>query len=251
MYVIFSNIVLLREVQLPALGGDAFVSRIRESKKPRGNTMTIKISPKELLRAKQLETLGIPLDEEVMERSQYAYQGLTLDQDPNPLQTTIWDSESGGTGIVIDLFVRNDSDQVIRLSAARLEIPWCNQIRWLEDPFRSAPHKYFYSFPNSDLQSYGRDTVLNHCFGRNSALFPRDPLDGLLLGIAAEPIPDKYRDGQLFEARLSIFDGRKNAYAINVKFLVSRDLKHRRQQKADMEMTPARPALAGGVLRAA
>ncbi|HEV2520744.1 MAG TPA: hypothetical protein VGT24_00065 [Candidatus Acidoferrales bacterium] len=201
--------------------------------------MPTKISANELIRVKELETLGILLDGEVLEKSQDAFRGLWLGQGPNIVGTTIFDTTSRGTGISIDLNICNDSCQMIRLSAARLDVPWCKQIHWLEDPFRSAPIKHYYSLPMPHCQTLDRDVVLNHRFGPKKWLFPKDWLDGFLLGIGEEPIPDKYYDRQLFEARLSIFDGRQNSYPLDVKFLVHRDPNHHQRLKADKETVAA------------
>jgi hypothetical protein len=194
--------------------------------------MTIKISSKEFLRAKQLETLGIPLDHEVLEKRKEACHGLWMGQDPSIPQTILFDMVSGHTGVVIALKICNESEQMISLRAARLKIPWCNQICWLEDPFRNAPRKFIYSFPKPDLQGFERDLVLNHQFGQNSKLFLGDQLDGFLLGIGDEPIPDQFRDCEIFEASLSIFDSRNNPHSLNVKFLVTRDIKRCQRLKA-------------------
>jgi hypothetical protein len=204
--------------------------------------MTLTISSKEFLRAKQLEALGIPLDGEVLEKSQEACHRLWIGQDPNNFETILFDLGSRGTSVMITLKIWNESDQMIRLAAARLEIPWCDQIHWLEDPHRDVPRKLFYSFPSPVLQRYERDAVLNHRFGPNGKLLSGFGLHGFLLGIGEEPIPDHYRDRELYEARLSIFDGRNNPYSLDLKFLVMRDLKHRQGLKAAKQMVAASPA---------
>lgn len=102
------------------------------------------------MRARQLGALGIPLDEEVLEKSQEACHGLWMAQNPNIPQTTIFDTISGGTGVIICISVFNESDHLIRISAVRLDIFWCKQIRWLEDPLRKAPAKHYYLLPMPD-----------------------------------------------------------------------------------------------------
>jgi hypothetical protein len=202
--------------------------------------MGMKISATELLRARQLEALGVPLDDEVLAKSQEASRGLWISQDPNIPQTTIFDTISGGTGVIISLSICNESDQMIRISAARLDIFWCKQVRWLDDPLRKAPVKHYYSIPMPDFPRFERDAILNHRFGPNGKLFPGDQLDGFLLGIGVEPIPDQYINRALFEARLWIFDGRNHRYIVDLEFLTCRGLAHCQEPKSAKETVAAR-----------
>jgi hypothetical protein len=210
--------------------------------------MAMKMTAKELLHAKELEALGIPLDGEVLEKVLDAYRGLWIGQDPISIHTELFDLASGGTGISIGLTVWNESSRIIRLKAAGLEIWWCNQIRWLEDPFRNAPRKFFYSFPKPDTHTFERDAVLNHQIGRKHELLPGNRLDRFLLGIGEEPIPDHYREGELFEAPMSIYDGRNNAYPLDLKFRISRDQKNRQRLMAHKETFAARRAGRSSIL---
>jgi hypothetical protein len=201
--------------------------------------MAIKIGSTEFSRAKELEALGIPLDGEVLEKSQEPCRGLWIDQDPQTPHTRLFDTISGGTGVWITVWI--GVYRIIRVSAVRLDIPWCKQIRWLEDPLRKAPAKYYYSFPVPGTPRFERDAVLNHQLRSNSKLFPGQ-LDGFLLGIGEEPIPDQYRDREPFEARLSIFDGRNNQYSVDLKLLVSWDVRHHQGRKAGKETVAVSPA---------
>jgi hypothetical protein len=191
--------------------------------------MKMNLSSKEFERARELEALGIPIDAELMERSQKFTSGLLIDQDPNIPQTTIFDMGRRKTGIIISMFLMNKSEQVIRLAAARLNLPWSNNIRWLEDPRRRAPAKDDYGFPECHYPYIERDTVLNHRFGPSGKLFPGDSLECFLLGTCEERIPEQYCNRALLESTLAIFDGRNNSYALPLKFLVTRDQKPRQR----------------------
>src|SRR5579862_8587115 len=174
--------------------------------------MGVSITEKEYSRAKELEKLGTPLDNEVLEKSRAALSGLYIDQDFNIPQTIIFDTKSGGTGVQIGLSIQNRTDRTIRLCTARLDIPWCSQLHWLEDPVRRAPAKLFYTVPICGSLKLERDSVLNHRLGPRSKLHPGDRLEGFLLGVAPERIPEEYLDRKLFIAKLSIFDSRNNTY---------------------------------------
>lgn len=200
--------------------------------------MTVSITEKEYLQAKELEKLGIPLDNELLAKSRAALRGFYIDQDPNIPQTMLFDSIPGGTGVLITLSIQNGTEQTICLSSARLDIPWCNQLGWLEDPMRSAQAKPYYTVPISGSHRIERDFVLNHRIGRTTKIHPGDRLDGFLLGVAPESIPGNYIDRSIFKARLSIFDTRNNAYTQGLTFLVCRYLKNRANTSLENDNRP-------------
>jgi hypothetical protein len=202
----------------------------------------IKMTEEELLHADQMVWHGIPLDGEVLAETRAAWRGLSIDQSPNNIETCIFDSSSGGIGVLLGLVIWNNSDRTIRVDEARLQISCCKQIRWLDDPFRKAPRKYCYMFPSADCLEFDRDVVLNHRFGPQGRLRPDKWLDGLLLGMGEGRIPDEYDDRQCLPARLSVFDGRGKRYDADVKFLVSRDRKHRQRRKAIEDTQASSPA---------
>jgi hypothetical protein len=195
--------------------------------------MRIFISEKEYHHAKDLEKLGIPLDNDLLERSRGALRGFDIDQDPNIPQSRIFDAVSGGTGTLITLSIQNRTDRTIRLNHVRLDIPWCEKIYWLEDPKRSAPAKLYYTVPNPESQRLEHDSVLNHRIGKNHKLYPGDRLLGFLLGIAPESIPADFVDRSLIRARLSMFDTKDNAYTQELKVLICRELKNRTDRQTD------------------
>jgi hypothetical protein len=208
-----------------------------------GNLMGKTLTSKELKRARELEALGIPLDGELLEKSQKACSGLLIDQDPNILQTAIFDVDSRKTGVMIGMFLMNQTDHAIGLKMALLSVPWSKQIHWLEDPLRHVPAKSYYSLLNSDYPQIERDSALNHRFGPKRKLLPGESLEGLLLGWFEEPIPDQYRNRELFETTLMIFDGGNNSFPVDFKFLVTRDLKHRKRLEAAQEQVQSASAV--------
>jgi hypothetical protein len=189
-----------------------------------------KFSPNQLARAKELQTLGIPFDGEILEKFEATSRALYLAQDPNPPNTYVFDLRSGGTGIIIDFIVLNDSDQKIRLAGARLDFPWSAQFHWLEDPFRSNPRGWAYVFPAPDPQKYDRGTVLNHHFGAK-ILLPGEDLRGFLLGKEEARIPARYENYQRLQGQLLVFDGKGIQRTLALDFQVCREKKVHEQQK--------------------
>ncbi len=173
---------------------------------------------------------GTPLDEEVLEGMRAASRGLSLHQTGTTLDTTVFDLDSGGTGYMLCLAICNDSDRTLRHAEARLKLPWWEpRIRWLSDPARQVPRQFTYEFPGSSLVGIERDAVLNHRLGKTK-IFPGDSLEGLLLGLGEETIPDEYQDRQCVVAQFSLFDARGNRSDLDVSFLVQQDGRSRRRR---------------------
>jgi hypothetical protein len=183
-----------------------------------------KMSLEALALARQLRDAGIPLDGEVLEEAaNRTCSRLSVFQNSNFVETNVFDLESGGTGYILSVMVHNESDQVVQLQAFRLEIPWWeNSFRWLQDPFRESPRQYTYSYPAPGPAGFERDVVLNHRLGDQGRIMPGDWLEGLLLGVGDEPIPEEHCDRQRIEMPLSIFDGQGNRYQLDARFYVSR-----------------------------
>lgn len=184
----------------------------------------MKITAKDLEHVSQLQDEGIPLDGEVLEEMRAADGGLELFQDPETIQTSIFDLDSGQTGYMLSIKIHNESQRSIQLKEPRLAILWREpDFHWLVDPLRKSPREYTYSLPDPAPVGFERDAVVNHRFGRrDSRLDPDGWLEGLLLGVGREPIPEEYHDRQRIKMVLSIFDGRDNRYELNVVFGVIR-----------------------------
>jgi hypothetical protein len=183
-----------------------------------------KMSLEALALARQLRDAGIPLDGEVIEEAaNRTCSRLSVFQNSNFVETNVFDLESGGTGYMLSVMVHNESDQVVQLQAFRLEIPWWeNSFRWLQDPFRESPRQYTYSYPAPGPAGFERDIVLNHRLGDQGRIMPDDWMEGLLLGVGDEPIPEELSDRRRVRIPLSIFDGRGNRYHLDARFYVSR-----------------------------
>jgi hypothetical protein len=181
------------------------------------------MSSEDLALVRQLRDAGIPLDGEVLEAAARTCSRLSVLQSPNFIETNVFDLESGGTGYMLSVVVHNDSDQIVRLQAFRLDIPWFeNSFRWLQDPFRESPRQYTYSFPAPGPSGFERDIILNHRIGARGRIMPGDWVEGLLLGIGDEPMPGKYCDRQRVKMPFSVFDGKGKKYQLDAMFHVSR-----------------------------
>jgi hypothetical protein len=196
--------------------------------------MKNKISEEELKLFSQLRRGGIPLDEEVVEAMKAASRGLSMHQIGTINENTVFDLEFGMTGYLLSVAIYNDAKRIIRPREIHLEMAWPEpQFRWVEDPSRKIPKEFTYSFPPGGPEGFEREDVLNHRLGGKGRLCPGDCLDGFLLGVGQEPIPEVYRDRQIVQTRLSIFDEQGNRYESRMKLAVSRGGQLRRRQSTE------------------
>ena len=177
----------------------------------------------ELRRLFELRSLGIPLDEEVLQGLDAACRGLAIYQAGTNIENSIFDLDSGGAAYMLAVAICNVSDQILRLQEPRLEMAWPEpHFRWLENPLAKVPREYFYSFPPPGPAGFDLDAVLNHRFRPGCKLYPGNWLEGLLVGVGGASVPDQYLNRQGVRMRLSILDGRGNLYSSDVVLVVSR-----------------------------
>jgi len=171
----------------------------------------------------ELTAGGIPLDEEVVESLKASGGGLSIYQSLTTFESYITDLEFGGTGYVLSLEIYNGSDQILWPRAYRLT-PLANEreFRWLEILSPRVEGEPPYQFPRETSGGFGDAEVLNHRLGRKYRLYPGDSLDGLLLGAGQQPLLPEYRNGQLLDVTLSIFDQRDIRYDANMELVVNR-----------------------------
>jgi hypothetical protein len=189
------------------------------------------VMQEEVRRLFELRSLGVPLDEDLLEEMGAACRGLEIYQAGTILENAVFDLDSGGTGYMLAVAIYNGSGQILRPQGPRLELAWPeSHFRWLENPFGKVPREYTYSFPPPGPAGFDRDAVLNHRLRPGSKLYPGDWLEGLLLGVGQASVPDQYLNRQGLRMRLSILDGRGNRYPSDVILRVSREGQLRRQQ---------------------
>ncbi|MGB9402105.1 MAG: hypothetical protein WCA98_01100 [Candidatus Acidiferrales bacterium] len=186
----------------------------------------------ELIRFSELRNAGIPLDEEVVLVATAASRGLLL-YPVAPSQ--IIELEWGGAGYLLGIGIRNESNRIMSPHAYRLEMPWEEeQIGWIEPCSRRAPPGKIYTWQGKG-PGYPASEVLNHRLGAKGRLFPGDCLEGWLLGAGHAAIPGAYRDRERVRTRLTVFGGRGNRYAMDVKFTVHRKALVKRQHTKGSE----------------
>ncbi|MGA8230264.1 MAG: hypothetical protein WB795_02190 [Candidatus Acidiferrales bacterium] len=190
----------------------------------------------------ELRRGGIPLDDKVVESVKAASRGLSLYQTPSPVDSSIFDldSKSGGAGYILSVAICNNTDRIIRPVACRLKTPWGEtRLRWLEDPLRSVPREYSYSFPG--VYGFEREAVLNHVLNRKTRLYPGDMFEGFLLGVGEECISEEYHNRRNLVTQFSVYDERGNRSDLDMRFLLwlfGRSRRHRSNPGPAQESKP-------------
>jgi hypothetical protein len=192
------------------------------------------ITQKELQQLEELHYGGIPMDEEVLEQARAACRGLEIVQTGNCADNVVYAQVSGGVSIMVGLAIENVSNRPILLKEARLEMSWPDaDFRWLKKPtskeVREGRGYVLWAFG-----PYGFDpsVILNHRFGRGCKLYPRESIEGLLIGQGTASVPDEYADRMLIPARIFVFGSGNESYGAWMKLRVSREGQRRWQKSA-------------------
>jgi hypothetical protein len=191
------------------------------------------VTSKDGIKFSELQALGVPLDGAILERLRTAELGLQIQVFQSAIDCTIFDAQLGGTFLMIHVVISNDSPRVIRLNQCRIELPWHDtEFRLLEDPWRKMPREDCYSSPKVPTLSFEREAVLNHRFGHQGRLNPGDSLDGMILGVGSQGIPDKYHHRQGVDVQLVIIDEQGKMYQESARVMLNRSEQLKRQKEA-------------------
>jgi hypothetical protein len=135
---------------------------------------------------------------------------LQVSQDAAPLTSLLFRAE-GAAECCLWLKIVNHAAAPIRLKHVGLELPFTKQqFAWQKDPLRVTGQS-FYRLPFS-RDVFNRDEVINHHLSKN--LLPGIPIQGFVLGLLQEPIPEHVA-GQIC-GRLRILDRMGNEYSQRV-----------------------------------
>ena len=191
------------------------------------------VTSKDSIEFSELQALGVPLDGGVLERTRTATLRLYIKIFPSVIDCTICDAQYGGTFLMIHAFICNDSPRVIRLDQCRIELPWYEpDFRLLEDPWRKMPREHSYISPKVPTLLFEREAALNHRFGNQGRLNPGDSLDGMVLGVGSQAIPDQYHHREGVDVQMVIIDGRGKVYQVNARVMLDRSEQLKRQREA-------------------
>ena len=160
--------------------------------------------------------------------------GLAIIQIPSLGVNSVFDLETGGAGYMMDAHIGNELDRPIWIHGFQIKTPWGGAgFSLLSDPTQSVPKQEIYSFPNSTL-GFERSVVLNSFLSGNGRLNPGDEIEGLLLGVDEDPLPDEYPDNGRIVVKLSIFDERGNRFSSGFRLCVERSAIYDRKRMKEI-----------------
>ena len=134
-----------------------------------------------------------------------------------------------GAEYAIRLAIANSSSRPLAPMRVELDFPWDHRgARLLEDPHLSRPRKELYAFPSGELHPYDRADVINHQLKRSRPIAPRDEVEGMLLALADDPIPESYAEGSTLEVQVTVFDQRGEFHRQRAKLVVYRRVARRK-----------------------
>ena len=92
------------------------------------------------------------------------------------------------------------------ISGFDLSLPWQSYVWWLADPRDRAVRPPVYRFDRDYILEYNRDQVLNQVADVRRSRSQGESLQGYLLGIGNDPIPEQFEQGAIIPAFLIVYD---------------------------------------------
>jgi hypothetical protein len=92
------------------------------------------------------------------------------------------------------------------ISGFDLSLPWEGYVWWLADPRDRVVRPPVYRFDRNYIPEYNRDQVLNHLAEVRRVRSRGESLQGYLLGVGNDPIPEQFKQGAIIPASLIVYD---------------------------------------------
>ena len=186
--------------------------------------------------ARRIRAAGIPIriaedDEEAGHRED---SGLLIRQVGGVVESSVDDSDGGLTQYIIHVCITSNLPGRFAISSFGFECPLKDPFfQLLEDPVETGARRNTYRFPGTDLE-FERSQVINHLADVRHTLSRGQSLQGFLLGVGFEPIPDRTWPENLMPAFLKVFDqyGREYSEPVFLWVVRSQRLVHRTRTKA-------------------
>jgi hypothetical protein len=130
----------------------------------------------------------------------------------------------GGTAFIIWACITINLSR-FAISAFGLELPWKCAVRWLENPLKIDGTSEAYRFDGRYLPDFERTQVLNHRADVCRTLSRGSSVEGCLLGVADECIPDAFPHGMIIPGFLIVFDQFSREYRSPISLCADRSQK--------------------------
>lgn len=133
-----------------------------------------------------------------------------------------------GTGFKINLVITSRISG-FAVSHIELKLPWEHtHVQWLEDPKLIVGPSQCYRFFGSQPLEIERELGLNHRLKVTRRFSLGESVEGFLLGIGFEPIPEEFPHGRMIPALVLIYDQIARQYQAPVKLWADRSTRNTR-----------------------
>jgi hypothetical protein len=127
-----------------------------------------------------------------------------------------------GTGFKINLVVTSNISG-FAVSHIEFEPPWTQTFFWwLEDPVAIDGPSRCYRFVGDSTLEFSRDIVINHRLQVTRPFSAGESVEGLLLGISCDPIPEEFSQGKMIPSFLVLYDQNLRPYRAPVELWADR-----------------------------
>src|SRR5713226_1846876 len=180
--------------------------------------MTTKERQQRLILARRLRANGVPLEIDGEEEA----AGLRRHQIGADPENCAFDLRNGGTGYMVNVSL-TITQRAFALAGIALELLWTDcGLSLIDDPLESGARYGHYWFPGNDTLAFERRAVINHRVDVRRLPRRGTTIEGLLLWVGLEPIPDAFLHGVHFPATVVVFDQYDNRYPLEVSLWANR-----------------------------
>ena len=161
--------------------------------------------------------------------------GLVVEQVPTVGMNMVFDLMGGQTGYLLNALITSRLKRPAHVKRIQLKTPWgVSRIALLQGDLRCRAWGGFYLFPGTGL-GFPESEVLNRLLSGRYRLNAGEEVEGLIMAIDAERIPDDVCDNGRIVVELSIFDGPGNQFSAQFKLCVDRSAVRARQRAEQIQ----------------
>ena len=161
--------------------------------------------------------------------------GLVVEQVPTVGMNMVFDLMGGRTGYLLNALITSRLKRPAHVKRIQLKTPWgVSRIALLQGDLRCRAWGGFYLFPGTGL-GFPESEVLNRLLSGRYRLNAGEEVEGLIMAIDAERIPDDVCDNGRIVVELSIFDGPGNQFSAQFKLCVDRSAVRARQRAEQIQ----------------
>ena len=155
---------------------------------------------------------------------------LVVEQVPTDGMNMVFDLNDGGSGYMLDVFISSRLKRPTRIKGIQIKTPWGgSRMSLLQGNPQYRAQGGFYLFPGTGLGFPGSE-VLNRLLSGKCRLNAGEEVEGLIMAIDAQGIPDDVSDNDRIVVELSIFDGPGDRFLSQFRLCVDRSAVRARQR---------------------